>query len=70
MATIKKTEHKRTRFLCPFQGGQECCETRCALWCDNWLGCSLSEFAIQNSVRTAVADAAVEIIQAYGDDRK
>ena len=53
------------RLACPLGRGRECLGIRCALWSDDWKACSLSCDAIHNAVRTAITDAAVEIIKCY-----
>ena len=65
--TTKKTE------LCPFSN-LLCRDSLCAIYDDHWRRCSLHRDSLSGSIRTSVADAAVEIIKAYklaeGDDRK
>lgn len=42
---------------------------RCALWDDDWMLCSLSSGSRYSGIRTAVCDAAVEVIGEYGGER-
>ena len=54
--------------ICPLGQNRFCYNDRCALWSDDWNACSLSCHAIHNAMRTALTDAAVEVIKAYVDD--
>ena len=55
------------RPLCPLAGFQECRGERCMIWDDDWRVCSLNNGSLYSMVRTAVCDAAVEVIGHYGD---
>ena len=60
-----KQEKREARSLCPLAGFAECRGERCALWDDDWTLCSLSSGSRYSSIRTAVCDAAVEVMGEY-----
>ena len=60
-----KQVKRETRSLCPLAGFAECRGERCALWDDDWTLCSLSSGSRYSSIRTAVCDAAVEVMGEY-----
>ena len=62
-----KQEKRETRSLCPLAGFAECRGERCALWDDDWVLCSLSSGSRYSGIRTAVCDAAVEVMGEYGE---
>lgn len=55
---------------CPFRAEGICTGDDCALWNDDVSACRLSPNSLQLLMKTAVADAAVEIMRAVGDDLK
>ncbi len=55
------------RTLCPLAGFAECRGDQCALWNDDWRECSLSCVSLYSGIRSAMCDAAVEVIGHYGD---
>ena len=55
------------RPLCPLAGFAECRGEQCMIWDDDWQVCSLNNGSLYSMVRTAVCDAAVEVIEHYGD---
>ncbi len=55
---------------CPFRTEGQCSRKGCALWNDDVNACGLSAGSLQLLMKTAVTDAAVEIMRAMGDDRK
>lgn len=57
-----KQVKRETRSLCPLAGFAECRGEWCALWDDDWMLCSLSSGSRYSSIRTAVCDAAVEVM--------
>lgn len=61
---MKQVRKHEARPLCPLAGFAECRGERCALWDDDWALCSLSSGNRYSSIRTAVCDAAVEMIAA------
>ena len=72
---MKTNEEKKTRpfvgrLACPLVRDRECLGIRCALYSDDWKACSLSCDAIHNAVRTAITDAAVEIIKSYREEAR
>lgn len=64
-----KQEKRETRPLCPLAWFAECRGERCALWDDDWALCSLSSGSRYSGIRTAVCDAAVEVMGEYGGER-
>ena len=63
--TIKKTDG----LYCPIRRGTCLCAA-CALYNDDARACALAADSLQLIVRTAASDAAVDVIKAYGDDRR
>ena len=63
--------------LCPFKTNTPCLGTRCAIYNDDLLCCTLASDSLHLLARTAITDAAVEIVGQYyrakfpwEDDRK
>ena len=71
---MNKTGIKATGTVCcPIMLGTPranvgCIRERCALYSDDWSSCSLNSDVIHNAVRTAIVDAAVEIIRSYREE--
>ena len=64
--TIKRTEE--VTGPCPFRTEGQCSRKGCALWNDDLDTCGLSAVSLQLLMKTAVCDAAAEIMRAVGDD--
>ena len=47
-----------------------CMAQRCLFWDEDYQVCAMSPLSLYNQIRDAVTDAAVEIMKAYGDDRR
>lgn len=61
--TIKRTEE--VTGPCPFRAEGLCTGDDCALWNDDLDACGLSTVSLQLLMKTAITDAAVEVIGAY-----
>ena len=55
--------------LCPMTR-KSCLLRGCMLWDGDYDTCSMSPLSLYHQTRNAVTDAAVEIMKAYGDDRR
>lgn len=55
---------------CPFRAEGLCTGDDCALWNDDLDACGLSAVSLHLLVKTAITDAATEIMRAVGDDRR
>lgn len=55
---------------CPFRAEGMCTGDDCVMWNDDVNACGLSPNSLQLLMKTAVADAAVEIMRAMVDDLK
>ncbi len=66
--TIKRTEEATGP--CPFRTEGQCSRKGCALWNDDLGTCGLSAVSLHLLVKTAITDAAVEIMRTMGDDRR
>ena len=55
---------------CPLCSDRGCSREKCRLWNDDWNDCVFSAVSLSEIVRTAITDATVEIMRAYGDDRR
>lgn len=53
---------------CPFRAEGICTGDDCVMWNDDLAACGLSPVSLQLIVKTALTDAAAEIMQAIGDD--
>ena len=54
----------------PFRTEGQCSRKGCALWNDDLDTCGLSAVSLHLLVKTAITDAAVEIMRTMGDDRR
>ena len=64
--TIKRIEE--VTGPCPFRAEGLCTGDDCALWNDDLDTCGLSPASLQLLMKTAVCDAAAEIMRVVGDD--
>ena len=64
--TIKRIEEAPGP--CPFRAEGLCTGDDCALWNDDMDACGLSAVSLQLLMKTAITDAAVEIMRHLGDD--
>ena len=69
--TTKKTEvgadGRAKGPICPISR-QPCLGERCAWWCEDWKACAVGALGVYNLFRDALADAAVDVIDAYKEE--